>query len=274
MSEIIFDNYFEPDKTHEYTLSVYVSLDVFSFSVVNTSARRLLAYSTNPLKISNETFLARRFNEWVESEKLFRKEFKKINIIFDTEKFTIVPEDYYDCDLKSAIMNLVFDITGDVETEEIKITELNARLLFCIPSGMKDIFKLHFKKFEFVHPVKTLTENFPDNDKKFKLIAYFGKHCFYVLLFEDVNLLLSNSFIVLHENDPVFYILSLLKQMRVQKQAVDLFVAGDVAADSKLYANVQEYIPSVQVLKYRKPLQIDEDMLRELGINGFSLLLC
>lgn len=274
MSEIIFDNYFEPDKTQEYTLSVYVSLDVFAVAVVNTSARRLLAYSSTPLKISNEMFLARRFDEWAEAEKLFQKEFKKINIIFDTEKFTIVPEDYYDCDLKSEIMNLVFDITGDMETEAIELAELNARLLFCIPSGLKDIFKPHFRDFELVHPVKTLTENIPDSDKQFQLTAYFSKHCLYVLLFEDGNLLLSNSFMILHENDVLYYVLSLLKQMKVPRQAVDLFVAGDVPVDSRLYANIREYMPSVQVLKYRNPLKTDENMLRESGLNGFPLLLC
>lgn len=276
MSEIIFDNYFEPYKTkEEYTLYIHISLDGFSFSVINTYERRLLAYNTTPLKISNETFLARRFNEWIKSEKLFQNEFKKIYIIFDTEKFTIVPEEYYDCDLKSEIINLIFEITGNFEIEAIKIEELNAKLLFCIPSGLKEIFELHFKDFELVHPVKTLTENLPDNCKKFRLITYFGKNCFYALLFKGNNLLLSNSFIILHENDTVFYILSLLKQMKVSRQAVDLFVAGNnITADSKPYTKIQKYIPSIQIVKYRKPLQIDESVLCELGVNKFSLLLC
>ena len=96
MSETTFDRYFETNKTQEYTLFIHVSPDGFSFSVVNTDEKRLLAYNSTPLKISNETFLIRRFDEWAKSEKLFLNEFKKTVIIFDTEKFTIVPEDYYD----------------------------------------------------------------------------------------------------------------------------------------------------------------------------------
>jgi len=271
MSAITFDRHFKSDKTQEYTLYINVSLSGFSFSVVNISEKRLLAYSATPLKISNETFLARRFGEWAKSEELFQKEFKKINIIFDTEKFTVVPEEYYDSDFKSEIINLLFEITEEIETEEIKIAELNAILLFCVSSGLKDIFELHFKNFELFHPVKTLTENLPDSDKKFRLIIYFSEHSFYALLFSGSKLLLSNSFKILHENDPIFYVLSLLKQMKVAKQAVDLFVTGNVTIGSKLYSNLQKYIPSVQVLKYKKPLQIDKDVFREHEINSFSL---
>ena len=272
MFETTFDSHFKLNKTQEYTLTICVSLNEFSFSVVNTDEKRLMAYNATPLKVSNETFLARRFYEWAKSEELFQKEFKKIIIIFDTEKFTIVPEDYYDCDLKSEIINLLFEITGEVETEDIKIDELNARLLFCVPSDLREVFELHFKNFEFTHPVKTLTENLPDNNKKHRLITYFNNQCFYALLFDEAKLLLSNSFKILHENDSVFYILSLLKQANVTKQAVDLFVAGNVAIGSKLYSDLQKHIPSVQVLKHKKPLYIDEGVFRKFGINGFSLL--
>lgn len=274
MSETTFGSYFETNKTQEYTLFIHVSPDGFSFSVVNTDEKRLLVYNSTPLKISNETFLARRFNEWAKSEKLFQNEFKKTIIIFDTEKFTIVPEDYYDCDLKPEIINLLFETTGKIEIETTKIDELNAELLFCVPSELKDAFKQHFKNFELIHPVKTLTENLPDSSKKFRLVTYFNKRCFYALLFNEVNLLLSNSFTVLHENDTVFYILSLLKQMKVPKQEVDLFVAGNITIGSKLYTDLQKYIQPIQVLKHKKPLQADEGVFREIGINSFPFLSC
>ena len=251
MSETTLNNYFEPDKTQEYTLFIRVSLDGFSFSAVNISEKQLVAYNATPLKISNETFLARRFNEWLKSEKIFQNEFNKTVIIFDTEKFTIVPDDYYDCDFKSEIINLIFETTGEIEIEEIKISEFNARLLFCIPPDFKDVTGLHFKNLEITHPVKTLIENLPDNDKKFRLITHFNKQYFYVLLFNETNLLLSNSFAISHENDAVFYILSLLKQMSVAKHEVDLFVSGDIAIDSKLYSELQKYIPAVQVLRQK-----------------------
>ena len=274
MSKITFDSYFESDKTQEYNLYIHVSLYGFSFSVVNISEKRLLAYNATSLKISNETFLVRRFNEWVKSENLFQKEFKKVTIIFDTEKYTIVPEDYYDCNLKSEIINLLFETTGEFETEEIKIAELNARLLFCVPSGLKNVFEIHFKNFEFIHPVKTLAENLPENNKEHKLIAYFSKNCFYALLFNKANLLLSNSFTILHENDPVFYILSMLKQTKVAKQTVDLFAAGNITIGSRLYTDLKKHIPSVQVLAHKEPLKIDKDVFSELGINGLSFLSC
>lgn len=270
MSETIFDSYFESNKTQEYTLYIHVGLDGFSFSVVYE--KRLLAYNATHLKISNETFLARRFSEWAKSEKLFQNEFKKTIIFFDTEKFTIVPEDYYDCDIKSEIINLLFEITGEIEIEAIKIAELNGRLLFCVPSELKDTFELNFKKFELIHPVKTLTENLPDSDKKFRLILYFNKHCFYALMFNEANLLVSNSFAISHENDPVFYILSLLKQMQITRQEVDLFVTGNITIGSELHSGLQKYIQPVQVLKHKNPLHINKGVFREFGINGFSIL--
>jgi hypothetical protein len=273
MSENTFGSYAEPHKTPEYTLFIRISKDGFSFLTVTVPEKRQGVYDATHLKISNETFIARHFDEWVKSDKRLQQEFKKVNIIFDTANYTIVPEDYYDCDLKPQITNLLFETTEETETEDVKLAALNARLLFCIPSELKHVIELHFKNVELSHPVKTLIENLAGSDKKFRLILYFNKYCFYALLFNEGNLLLSNSFTILHENDPVFYVLLLLKQMKVARHAVDLFIAGNVSTSSNLCHDLQKYIPQVHVLKHRKTLQTDEDVYGNSIIDGFSLLL-
>jgi hypothetical protein len=272
MSDIFFDESFELEKTQEYKLSIQVSLDGFSFSIIHPTEQLLLAYNSFPLKISKEKFLARRFNDWVQSEKIFQNKFKIINIVFDTEKFTVIPEKYYDYNSKTKILDHLFELEGESDVEEITLEEINAKLLIVVPVKLKNEFTRHFEEFNLLHPIKILFDNLPLNDKKFKTILFFRERFFYSLLFKESKLLLSNSFSIIHENDCVYYILSVLKEMKVAKSAVDLYVTGKIDSDSNLFSDLQKYIVPVQFLKHKHPIRINENIFRESEKISFTLL--
>ena len=72
MSELVSYEWFDIEKTYKYILSIQVSLDGFSFSVLSQHEDNVLAFKTNQLKISSAALIPRRFNDWLESEELLK----------------------------------------------------------------------------------------------------------------------------------------------------------------------------------------------------------
>ena len=95
MFEFDTDAAFDIEKTSEYILSIQVSLDGFSFSVVHPGNNRILAFKHTPLKISSESILSRHFESWTSTEDLWTKPFRKTRLIVFSPRFSLIPEIFY-----------------------------------------------------------------------------------------------------------------------------------------------------------------------------------
>ena len=156
MSELVSIESFDIEKTYEYILSIQVSLDGFSFSILSQHENEILAFSTNQLKISSTALIARRFNDWLESEELLKKPFKKIRVVVFSQKFTLIPEEYFREGLKQEIPPLLFGEDDEHEIAENAIGELATRLIFALPTGLNKVISEQIGECEIVHPVKII----------------------------------------------------------------------------------------------------------------------
>ncbi len=272
MHEIFHDDSFELEKSKDYILSIQVSLDGFSFSVVNPIDHNLLVLHSTPLKISHPKFIARRFSEWIESEQILLKNFREINIIYNTPDFTIIPENYYDYDARKALINQLFSVNEESAIEENQLNDLNALLLFAVPETLKEEVSSHFENFCFLHPVKILIENIPENENANKLMLYFDEKTFYAVLFENKKLQLANSFTFSHENDAVFYVLSILKQLNISGKSTGVFISGKTESESTLWKELQKYTAKAEALKSKHSVNFDEAVLGKSTSEYFFLL--
>jgi hypothetical protein len=81
MNALTTDPAFDINRTEEYKLSIQVSLDGFSFSVVHVHENRLLAFGQFPITVSSESFLGRRFTEWLNEVECCKKNIPKFSFI-------------------------------------------------------------------------------------------------------------------------------------------------------------------------------------------------
>ena len=257
MHEIIFDDSFCIEKTNDYILSIQVSLDGFSFSILNENL--LLAFQHTPLKISNEKFIARRFQEWLENKELLQLEFKKINVVIDTHIFTLIPVEIYSNDKSNELLLPLFDIQSEVETESHFIEKFNANLLFAISKKLKTIFLDSFKNVDFLHPLNNIAGKLPYNTEKHSLILYINSHHLYVLLYNESNLLLANSFKNSHPNDTIFFLLTALKQLDISIKNTHLYLAGNQKEIKKTEIELKTYFSKIDHLKPNSETKIPEN---------------
>ena len=249
MSELVSFEGFDVEKTYEYILSIQVSLDGFSFSVLSQHDDKILAFKTIQLKISSTSLIPRRFDDWLKSEDLLQKPFKKIRVIVFSEKFTLIPETYFNDILKQEIPPLLFEENSESEVVENIISKLKTRLIFALPVGLNSVITEQIGECEIVHPVKIILNNLPEIGKEKGLILLFDVKDFYLILFDKEKVLLTNSFKMTHVNDVVYYVLTTLKQLEISTSATNLFVINSINKLPKIENSLQPYFSEIKGLE-------------------------
>jgi hypothetical protein len=237
---------FDIEKTYEYILSIQVRLDGFSFSILSNN--QSIAFKSVQLKISSNTLITRHFAEWTEQEELLQKPFKKISIVIFTEKFSLIPDDFFKESLKIEISELLFGENYETEIAVNSISKFGTRLIFALPKGLNKVILEKFGECEIIHPVKTVLNNLPETEKN-GLVLLLNKNSFYAVLYNSNNILLANSFYTAHATDVVFYLLTMLKQFGIQTSQTGLFIADSINKLPKVEDALQPYFENINSLK-------------------------
>lgn len=244
MHELITEESFDLEKTYEYILSIQVSLNGFSFSIVDPH-NKLLVFKDTLLTISSSNLVTRRFSEWYQSEEILQKPFLKTRVIVFSEKYTLVPEQLYLNESKNNITHILFERSKKTDFAENRIDNLNSRLLFALPDGLNNFIHNSIGECKIVHPVKQLIKNLPDTGDKNGVIIFYNENIIYLILFRNDGVMMSNSFKINHSNDVVYFVLATLKKMKIALNTTELFYAGKSSHAEKSGSNLQKYFGAI-----------------------------
>jgi hypothetical protein len=250
MVDPIKDLKFDFSQTEKYILSIQVSLDGFSFSVVHPDENRLLVLENFPVTISSPNFLARRFTEWYESHELIQKKYAKTLILLLTDKFSLIPGEWYHYENQTEIFSLVFGKESSFPVKDNYIPAINGNLLFPVPDSFSKVIGKIFPGHSLLHPVTLLIQKLQNRAEKgsHTLSLLFGKKSFCLLLYSRGKLQAANSFDFFHTNDVIYYVLSLLKQQGISVKETELLLTGEILPDGELYSGLSNYFSNTSFL--------------------------
>lgn len=247
MDRLKTDPTFDSNRTEEYKLSIQVSLDGFSFSVIHPREKRLLALQHSPVPVSSENLLGRRFREWYGNEELLKKKFSKTRLLFSSPKITLVPANFYDYEKQSSLAELVFGNLGANAIRDNYWPGVEGNLVFTIPESLQKIFDQKFPGIIVVHPLSVYNKRIlqEKSEGSSLVAAYFEKNWFSLLLYEGEQLQVVNSFSTSYPTDVLFYISSVLKQKEISPKNTKLLLAGDVSGDGEIYKKLDQWFNGV-----------------------------
>lgn len=271
MDEFVTDKSFDLEKTFEYILSIQVSLNGFSFSVVCPAKNKLLAFNHTPLKISSESLITRRFNDWISSKSLLSKTFKKVRLILFNKEFTLVPEKYFNSEIKAEIPDLLFEKKKNTEIAENIIIDQKSRIIFLLPNGLHKIITSYFGEYEIIHPIKLVANQHVKTDKKYVLNLIIERGNFYITLFKKDKIFLCNNFDYVHTNDLIYYVLTILKQLSISPKETELVYYG-IFKDQNTLSTLQKYFTDTKEFSTSLALNIDANFQFPVSQNNFTLL--
>lgn len=243
-----FEESFDLENTFEDILSIQVSLNGFSFSVLRPSDGKIVAIKSMPLKISSNKLIARRFKEWFKNETILQKTFQKVRIIIFSEKFTFVPKSLFSSDIKDEISHILFKEANQLQFAENIVESTNSKLLFALPEGLMETINDTIGDCSIIHPVKLLANYIAPERPNKQLLLLFNNNNLYLVLKDEHKILLANNFTVKHINDVVYFVLTALKQMGIQSKTIDLYFAGKSAYSANIDVNLNTHLNSIKKL--------------------------
>ena len=235
---------FRNEESLQYILSIQVSLNGFSFCIRKANDNSLLVFKHTDLKISNEQLVARRLEDWIHEEELLQKKYKALELIWMGPHFTLLPDNLNDEQIFSDTIRMLFP----VQTEEYAVSnieQLNARLLFLLPTELKRFLNDHFESFQIRHGVENLIRQNEKDAQEKQVRLLFDEKELYIIYFDEGQLKLCNAFSIKHANDAVYYILSALKQFKVTPKNISAYLAGKSVFLTASCEMLEKYFRSV-----------------------------
>lgn len=259
MRELITDQSFDLNRTNEYKLSIQVSLDGFSFSMLCAYNKRLVGLKNLPAKISTEKFIARRFKEWVQNEEIFNHPFSEIEVQYNTGNFTLLPGVFFNEEKQNELAEILFEqeVSSQVISNFDEISEF--QFLFTLPVSLSSEITEKFGNCNIVHPATALAKKYPSDftEGEKGVLLCFSKNSFILLLFYEDKILLANSFNFGHANDVVYYLMAVLNQHKIIPADTKIILSGEIFPNSQPENLLREYFSKMEFWQPKNPMNTE-----------------
>lgn len=248
----LFDETLDINSTENYELSVQVSPDGLSFCILDTIRNKfLLIRSSEPEE--NKYFNADAINELIGKDDFLTKQYKKINLITPSKKFTIVPAPLFDPGKKDEYFN--FNHNNE-ESNHIIVNKLDnpdAYLVFSFSKPIIDLANIYFKDAFPCHHLKPLLKHISHNAKNVNhnyIHIHVERDFFNLIIYNNDILKFCNTFNYRNISDILYYVLYVFRRLDIKQEETINFSGltekyDDLSSSFSIYVrNINFPVPS------------------------------
>lgn len=263
-------------KSEQYTLSIRLSADGFSFSIYNPLADDDFCFESYPVDASRS--LTANLKEMLARTDALSHPYKRVNILYDTSRFTSVPFDMFEDEQMDGLFYHNFrQVTNEIVLCNI-LGKSNTVILFGMDKHVHQLVLEHFPKARFFSTVSPLTEYFARKSRlgnTRKLYAHMRKQLMEVCCYDRGKLLLLNSFSCKQASDRVYYLLYIWEQLEYNREKDELHLAGEWATKEGLPEELRKYLRQVFIVYPKAEFNRSGiSKVEEMPFDMQTLLLC
>ncbi len=243
----LFDETLDINSTGNYELSLQMSVDGFSFSILDTIRNKyILLRSSEPDE--SKYFTADNINGIIARDDFLSKSYKKVHVVVPTRKFTLIPAPLFDPAKKEEYFT--FNLTRDDDDVILsnRINEPDAYIVFSVPKSFLDISSRVYPGILPLHHTKPLLQQISHYSKS--LDGYYNhihveREFFNLLIFDHNTLKFSNTFIYRNISDILYYVLNVFRSLGIRNDAT-IYFSGQTEKYDDIYSNFALYIRNIK----------------------------
>ena len=259
------DKSLESDHFKKLILSIQLTLDGFSFSILNYEINKVVALVDYHFdNVKHPVQLLENIKEIYNDSSLLKMRFNEVKVAHVNSISTLVPVALFNDDNLKSYLNfnhklleneyLTYDLVGtsDIANVYSPFTEIN-NFLFD-----------KYGEFVFKHFSSVLIENMIAQSKvnqDLKMFVHVQDNHFEIIVIENKKLILYNTFTYQTKEDFVYYILFVAEQLKQNPEEFELELYGDIEPYSELYAIVYKYVRNIsfgkRLDKYKYSHELD-----------------
>ena len=236
-------------KSEQYTLSIRLSTDGFSFSIYTPLDGNALFYQT--FAINQQHSMAANVKIFISQIKEFSYSYKRINILMTSPKYTVVPMQFYnDDDVDTIYHQSLPKAANDIILCNM-LSRSNVAIIFSIDKLSHLYLSEKFPSAKFYAGISPIIEDFSSRSKQGncrKIFANITQNNLDLLGFEKGSPIIINSFKTANTEDICYYILNVWQQSNYDPNRDELHLYADQAIRKEISARLQDFIRHIYII--------------------------
>ena len=263
-------------KSEQYTLSIRLSTDGFSFSIYSPLNGSDFYFRTYPINIQRS--MAANVKAFLSATDELKCQFKQINILVHSSRYTTVPLEFFeDEQMEKIFYHNLPTLSNEVVLCNV-LGKSNAVVLFSLDKLTHVFLSEQFPEARFFSAISPQIEYFSYKSRQgnnYKIYSNIHPCSLDVLAFDKGRLLLVNSYTTPNTSDINYYLLNLWQQLKFNQERDELHLTGKADARKEVIPELQKYIRHVYNINPQAEFNNSvTSKIEDIPFDIQSLILC
>ena len=264
MNDLVFvDSTFDKNKSKEYILSIRVSSDGFSFSILNVEKQCMALERFKAFKKESISDRLNSFKELIRNSELLNLEYNKVFVLWESNQSILIPDEFFSEAFAFESFQLCHSLKQDDILHWNDLNHFNAKNVFVMSEPFKELLMKQFPSVGFFHHStpfykKAIQEEISDNHPS--VFVNIQKDYFHLIIPDRNKKHFVNSFEYKDDTDLVYYILNVYKQQQLNNERSKLVVDGFAQEESKSIQLLKKYLAIVEIRLLPNHLRIKNEI--------------
>ncbi|MBT6746824.1 MAG: DUF3822 family protein [Flavobacteriales bacterium] len=265
-------------SAHGYHLSIELGLLSFSYAVLDVQAKKYVVWGREGHEYSDIDSLVSKLSYFLKNIDFLSSEYRSSSIAYCGFSSTLVPNIYADetKEMELFAFNHQED-SGQICTDNL--LNLEAKQIYSVPEKLVQWINQIWPKSTTLHLGSVLIEQlvvFSKSVDKICVYANLKDAKMDLIIADNGQLKLYNSFGYMTSDDVVYYILFALEQLEIRNYQVELTLLGDIDSHGNLEELLSDYVKEVSFAKTQNRIELSSSFKQpsHVGFSLFNQYLC
>lgn len=258
---------FNPENTGEYSLVIQSAREIFSYLLFDPYQNEFALFESYPVQEEEDFSLENLMSGIIQRNDLLKKEFRRIDVIFESNKSTLIPTPLYNSTKRDLYLSFNH-ITGpkdQIMAEHLHYAD--AWNVFAVPDTLCRLFRSSFSDPHLHHFSSILLETLllknKNRDTSDRIFLNVRSMAFDIIYLDEKKLVYYNAFEFTAGEDMLYYLLFVMEQLKINPEKAIIECMGMITQDSALMGLLRKYIRTVRIIAK------DDTLFPVEGFNEF-----
>jgi hypothetical protein len=259
-----------------FHLSIQVSLDGFSFALLNVNDQKYTAIQFYDIQEShNYSELAEKIEQIIAQQELLQQHYSTVTICICNSINALTPKDLYKKHYGKELLGFNQILLQNEDESNDWLKSIECFNSYVIPKELKRCFDKYYPNHSWKHQstvfIESVMQHYKLNEETTIYISVQNAY-FQLVVLEGRKLKFFNGYDYRSGEDIIYYILFACEQLDLNPDQIPIVIAGELEINSEAYKFIHRYIRNISFTN-RNPSYVYSFVFDEIPNHYFYQLL-